>query len=89
VRFRVIDIIPHPQNPVTEENVSTADRLNQVVETARRAEELGFDSFSVGERHAGGSISYAATTLPFAHERHRADPHGFLAVTRHERQDAS
>ncbi|BCW69162.1 hypothetical protein NicSoilB8_02060 [Arthrobacter sp. NicSoilB8] len=57
MKFQVLDIIPHLKNPVTGEIVSTADRLNQVVETARRAEALGYDSFSVGERHAGEFIS--------------------------------
>ncbi|MDQ0632105.1 alkanesulfonate monooxygenase SsuD/methylene tetrahydromethanopterin reductase-like flavin-dependent oxidoreductase (luciferase family) [Arthrobacter pascens] len=63
MKFQVLDIIPHLKNPVTGEMVSTADRLNQVVETARRAEELGFDSFSVGERHAGEFISSSPTTV--------------------------
>lgn len=63
MKFQVLDIIPHLKNPVTGDIVSTADRLNQVVETARRAEELGFDSFSVGERHAGEFISSSPTTV--------------------------
>jgi alkanesulfonate monooxygenase SsuD/methylene tetrahydromethanopterin reductase-like flavin-dependent oxidoreductase (luciferase family) len=63
MKFQVLDIIPHLKNPVTGEIVSPADRLNQVVETARRAEELGFDSFSVGERHAGEFISSSPTTV--------------------------
>ena len=63
VKFQVLDIVPHLKNPVTGEIVSTADRLNQVVETARRAEELGYDSFSVGERHAGEFISSSPTTV--------------------------
>jgi alkanesulfonate monooxygenase SsuD/methylene tetrahydromethanopterin reductase-like flavin-dependent oxidoreductase (luciferase family) len=63
VKFQVLDIIPHLKNPVTGEIVSTADRLNQVVRTAQRAEELGFDSFSVGERHAGEFISSSPTTV--------------------------
>jgi alkanesulfonate monooxygenase SsuD/methylene tetrahydromethanopterin reductase-like flavin-dependent oxidoreductase (luciferase family) len=50
MKFQVLDIIPHLQNPVTGRIVSTADRLDQVIRTAQRAEELGFDSFSVGER---------------------------------------
>jgi alkanesulfonate monooxygenase SsuD/methylene tetrahydromethanopterin reductase-like flavin-dependent oxidoreductase (luciferase family) len=57
MKFQVLDIIPHLKNPVTGAIVSTADRLNQVVQTARRAEEFGYDSFSVGERHAGEFIS--------------------------------
>jgi alkanesulfonate monooxygenase SsuD/methylene tetrahydromethanopterin reductase-like flavin-dependent oxidoreductase (luciferase family) len=63
MKFQVLDIIPHLKNPVTGEIVSTADRLNQVVETARRAEELGYDSFSVGERHAGEFISSSPITV--------------------------
>jgi alkanesulfonate monooxygenase SsuD/methylene tetrahydromethanopterin reductase-like flavin-dependent oxidoreductase (luciferase family) len=45
------------------EIVSAADRLHQVVQTAKRAEELGYDSFSVGERHAGEFISSSPTTV--------------------------
>ena len=63
MKFQVLDIIPHLKNPVTGEIVSTADRLNQVVRTAQRAEELGYDSFSVGERHAGEFISSSPTTV--------------------------
>ena len=63
MKFQVLDIIPHLKNPLTGGIVSTADRLNQVIHTARRAEELGFDSFSVGERHAGEFISSSPTTV--------------------------
>lgn len=63
MKFQVLDIVPHLKNPVTGEIVSTAERLNQVVQTARRAEELGFDSFAVGERHAGEFISSSPTTV--------------------------
>jgi alkanesulfonate monooxygenase SsuD/methylene tetrahydromethanopterin reductase-like flavin-dependent oxidoreductase (luciferase family) len=63
VKFQVLDIIPHLKNPLTGAIVSTADRLNQVVRTAQRAEELGYDSFSVGERHAGEFISSSPTTV--------------------------
>ncbi|UKA58470.1 LLM class flavin-dependent oxidoreductase [Arthrobacter sp. FW306-2-2C-D06B] len=63
MKFQVLDIIPHLKNPVTGVIVSTAERLNQVVQTARRAEELGFDSFAVGERHAGEFISSSPTTV--------------------------
>ena len=63
MKFQVLDIIPHLKNPLTGEIVSPSERLSQVVETARRAEELGFDSFSVGERHAGEFISSSPTTV--------------------------
>jgi alkanesulfonate monooxygenase SsuD/methylene tetrahydromethanopterin reductase-like flavin-dependent oxidoreductase (luciferase family) len=51
VRFQVLDIIPHQRNPVTGRLVSPSDRLAQTVQTARRAVELGFDAFALGERH--------------------------------------
>lgn len=57
MKFQVLDIIPHLKDPLTGRIVSTAERLEQVVRTAQRAEQLGFDSFSVGERHAGEFIS--------------------------------
>ena len=63
MKFQILDIIPHLKNPVTGEIVSTADRLNQVVRTAQLAEELGYDSFSVGERHAGEFISSSPTIV--------------------------
>lgn len=63
MKFQVLDIIPHLKNPVTGETVSTADRLNQVVAMAQRAEELGVDAFAVGERHAGEFISSSPTTV--------------------------
>lgn len=63
MKFQVLDIIPHQRHPLTGERVSAADRLAQVIETAQRAEELGFDSFSVGERHAGEFLSSSPVTV--------------------------
>jgi alkanesulfonate monooxygenase SsuD/methylene tetrahydromethanopterin reductase-like flavin-dependent oxidoreductase (luciferase family) len=63
MKFQVLDIIPHVKNPITGRIVSTADRFDQVLRTAQRAEELGFDSFSVGERHAGEFISSSPTAV--------------------------
>lgn len=63
MKFQLLDIIPHLKNPVTGHMVSTAERLNQVVQSAQLAEELGFDSFSVGERHAGEFISSSPTVV--------------------------
>lgn len=57
MRFQVLDIIPHQDDPITGRQVDVAQRFEQVVHSAVRAEELGFDSFSVGERHAGAFIS--------------------------------
>lgn len=63
MRFQVLDIVFNPPHPVTGEAVAPSDRLNRVVETAVLAEELGFDSFAVGERHAGEVLSSAPTVI--------------------------
>jgi alkanesulfonate monooxygenase SsuD/methylene tetrahydromethanopterin reductase-like flavin-dependent oxidoreductase (luciferase family) len=63
MRFQLLDIIPYQADPVTGHLVSPAERLASVVETARFVEELGFDSFAVGERHAGPFLSAAPTVV--------------------------
>ncbi|GEA84309.1 LLM class flavin-dependent oxidoreductase [Cellulomonas gelida] len=63
MRFQVLDIVFNPPHPVTGEAIPPSDRLNRVVETAVLAEELGFDSFAVGERHAGEVLSSAPTVI--------------------------
>ena len=63
MRFQLLDIVPYVEHPVTGRLVSAAERLDQTVELARRAERLGFDAFSVGERHAGRFLSSSPTVL--------------------------
>lgn len=63
MRFQVLDIAFNPPHPVTGEQVPPADRLNRIVDTAVLAEQLGFDSFAVGERHAGPVLSSAPTVI--------------------------
>jgi alkanesulfonate monooxygenase SsuD/methylene tetrahydromethanopterin reductase-like flavin-dependent oxidoreductase (luciferase family) len=63
MRFQVLDIVPHAPHPVTGEIISVHERLERVVETAVLAERLGFDSYAVGERHAGEFVSSAPTVL--------------------------
>lgn len=63
MKFQVLDIVPHAPHPVTGEIVSVHERLERVVDTAVRAEALGFDSYAVGERHAGEFVSSAPTVL--------------------------
>ena len=63
MRFQIVDIVPYVQNPVTGRLVSPAERVDQTVEFARRAERLGFDAFAVGERHAGHFLSSSPTVL--------------------------
>jgi len=63
MRFQLLDILPNVQNPVTGRLVSTADRLEQAVTSARQAEKLGFDAVAVGERHAGPFLSAGVTVV--------------------------
>src|ERR1700722_275538 len=63
MRFQLLDILPNIQNPVTGRLVSTADRLEQALTSARQAEKLGFDAVALGERHAGPFLSSGGTVL--------------------------
>src|SRR6476646_1275446 len=63
MRFQLLDIVPHAPHPVTGEIISVHERLQRVIETAVLAERLGFDSYAVGERHAGQFVSSAPTVL--------------------------
>lgn len=63
MRFQVLDIIPHSAHPVTGEIITAQQRLRRVVDTAVHAERLGFDSFAVGERHAGDFLSSSPTVV--------------------------
>src|ERR1700678_4028061 len=63
MRFQLLDILPNIQNRFTGRLVSTADRLEQALTSARQAEKLGFDSVAVGERHAGPFLSAGVTVV--------------------------
>ncbi|MEV0069949.1 LLM class flavin-dependent oxidoreductase [Amycolatopsis sp. NPDC050768] len=63
MRFQLLDILPHLQNPVTGRIVSTSDRYAQALNTAQRAEQIGFDAVALGERHAGPFLSAGVTVL--------------------------
>src|SRR5580693_10440163 len=63
MRFQVLDILPHIENPVTGRLVSPAERYAQALTAARRAEELGYDAVALGERHAGHFLSSGVTVL--------------------------
>ncbi|MEW2505516.1 LLM class flavin-dependent oxidoreductase [Amycolatopsis sp. NPDC047767] len=63
MRFQLLDILPHLQNPVTGRIVSTSDRYAQALNTTQRAEQVGFDAVALGERHAGPFLSAGVTVL--------------------------
>ncbi|KQU36640.1 LLM class flavin-dependent oxidoreductase [Rhodococcus sp. BP-316] len=63
MRFQVLDIVFNPPHPVTGEVVPAAERLDRVVDLAVLADQLGIDSFAVGERHAGDVLSSSPTVI--------------------------
>jgi alkanesulfonate monooxygenase SsuD/methylene tetrahydromethanopterin reductase-like flavin-dependent oxidoreductase (luciferase family) len=63
MKFQLLDILPNIQNPVTGRLVTTADRLEQAITSARHAERLGFDAVALGERHAGPFLSAGVTVV--------------------------
>lgn len=63
MRFQLLDIIPFFADPITGRQVDPAERFEQTLHAARRAEELGFDAVSVGERHAGRFLSSSPTVV--------------------------
>ncbi|MGV9674624.1 LLM class flavin-dependent oxidoreductase [Nocardia sp. NPDC003482] len=57
MKFLLLTLITHRPDPVTGAVETPARRLGRVVESARLAEELGYDGFAVGERHEDPFIS--------------------------------
>lgn len=57
MKFLATTRIAHLPDPITGKVTSTTDRLREVVDSAVRAEELGFDGFGVEERHERPFIS--------------------------------
>ena len=57
MKFLATTRITHLPDPITGKVTSTTDRLREVVDSAVRAEELGFDGFGVEERHDRPFIS--------------------------------
>jgi putative FMN-dependent luciferase-like monooxygenase len=58
--FSVSDITP---NPVTGCTPSEAERIDAIVQIARRADEVGLDVFAIGEHHNPPFFSSSPTTL--------------------------
>lgn len=57
MKFLLLTLIAHQPDPVEGQKNSAADRLQEVLDAAVLAEELGFDGFAVGERHEDPFIS--------------------------------
>ncbi|MFF5036519.1 LLM class flavin-dependent oxidoreductase [Nocardia salmonicida] len=59
MKFLLMTLITRVPDPVTGVVPTTRDRLHEVIEQARRAEEFGYDGFAVGERHEDPFLSAA------------------------------
>ena len=59
MKFLLLTLITHQPDPVTGAVETPAQRLRRAVDSARLAEELGYDGFAVGERHEDPFISSA------------------------------
>ncbi|RMI31321.1 LLM class flavin-dependent oxidoreductase [Nocardia stercoris] len=59
MKLLLFSLITHLPDPVTGATETAAQRLGRVVDSARLAEELGYDGFAVGERHEDPFISAA------------------------------
>ncbi|MER8044053.1 LLM class flavin-dependent oxidoreductase [Streptomyces sp. NPDC094032] len=63
MKFQVLSLIGHAPHPLTGELDSPADRLEQVLTVGEAAERLGFDAYSIGERHTGPFLSSSPSVL--------------------------
>ncbi len=57
MKFCTYTLIDNSPDPISGEKLSTAERFAAVARQAQWAEELGFDGFGIGERHAQRFIS--------------------------------
>ncbi|MFE6923928.1 LLM class flavin-dependent oxidoreductase [Nocardia sp. NPDC057663] len=63
MKFLLFTLVTRVPDPITGIIPETRDRLREVVEQARLAEELGYDGFAVGERHEDPFLSAAPPVL--------------------------
>lgn len=63
MRFQLLDIVPYRADPITGRQSTPAERFEETLAAAVRAEELGFDAVAIGERHAGSFLSSSPTVL--------------------------
>ncbi|MEU6975841.1 LLM class flavin-dependent oxidoreductase [Streptomyces sp. NPDC046371] len=63
MKFQVLSLIGHAPHPLTGELDPAASRLEQVLTVGEAAERLGFDAYSIGERHAGPFLSSSPSVV--------------------------
>src|SRR5438128_2389727 len=63
MQFGIFSVSDITRNPVTGDTPSEAERIDAIVQIARRADEVGFDVFAIGEHHNPPFFSSSPTTL--------------------------
>ena len=63
MKFIAVSRVTRLPDPITGKVKSTTDRLREVVDGAVQAEELGFDGYSVEERHERPFISSSPSVV--------------------------
>ena len=63
MEFGLYSLGDHVLNPLTGKRISAQERINQLIEMSKLAEQAGIDVFSVGESHQTYFISQAHTVI--------------------------
>ena len=63
MQFGIFSVSDITRDPVSGTTPSEAERINAVVQIARKAEEVGLDVFAIGEHHNPPFFSSSPTTL--------------------------
>src|ERR1700750_447004 len=63
MQFGIFSVSDVTRNLVTGETPSEAERIEAIVQIARRADEVGLDVFAIGEHHNPPFFSSSPTTL--------------------------
>jgi putative FMN-dependent luciferase-like monooxygenase len=63
MQFGIFSVSDITRNPVTGRTPSEAERIDAIVQIAKRADEVGLDVFAIGEHHNPPFFSSSPTTL--------------------------
>lgn len=81
IEFGIYTLGDHLPNPDTRELIPASQRIEEIIELAKYAEELGFDVFQLGESHQEHFISQAHLVILAAIARETTDIKLSTAVT--------
>lgn len=63
LEFGMYTLGDHAPNPLTGKRISAGQRIHEIIELAKLAEQAGLDSFSVGESHQEHFTTQAHTVV--------------------------